>query len=104
MNVVSPVMPDVQARLIECARESAGLMRALSHEGRLLICCHLLNGERSVGELESLLRMRQSAVSQQLARLRQDGIVHARRDGKTIWYSLACPRAKTLMQTIHDLF
>jgi DNA-binding transcriptional ArsR family regulator len=104
MNVVSPVMPDIQAHLLECAREGSTLMRALSHEGRLLICCHLLTGERSVGELETLLRMRQSAVSQQLARLRQDGIVHARRDGKTIWYSLACPRARTLMSAMHGLF
>jgi ArsR family transcriptional regulator, virulence genes transcriptional regulator len=104
MNVVSPVEPDMQAHLLECARDGAILMRALSHEGRLLICCHLLGGERSVGELESLLGMRQSAVSQQLARLRQDGIVQARRDGKTIWYSLACPRARALMATMHSLF
>jgi ArsR family transcriptional regulator len=94
----------MQAHLLECAKDSAALMRALSHEGRLLICCHLLTGEKSVGELETLLGMRQSAVSQQLARLRQDRIVKARRDGKTIWYSLACAKAEAVMQTLNDLF
>lgn len=102
MNVVSPVEPDMQAHLLECAKDGAILMRALSHEGRLLICCHLLSGERSVSELEELLGMRQSAVSQQLARLRQDRIVRARRDGKTIWYSLACTKAEAVMQTLSD--
>ncbi|MEO8531629.1 MAG: metalloregulator ArsR/SmtB family transcription factor [Deltaproteobacteria bacterium] len=79
-------------------------MRALSHEGRLLICCHLLAGERSVGELETLLNMRQSAVSQQLARLRQDGIVAARREGKTIWYSLISSRAHQVLSMLHEMF
>ena len=104
MNVVGPVTPAEQEYLLSCAKQGADLMRALSHEGRLLICCHLLTGERSVGELETLLEMRQSAVSQQLARLRQDGIVAARRDGKTIWYSLASGRAHALLAKMHEFF
>jgi ArsR family transcriptional regulator len=104
MNQLGPVTASDHSRMLACARESADLMRALSHEGRMLICCHLLAGERSVSELEDLLGMRQSAVSQQLARLRQDGIVAARRDGKTIWYTLACEKTVALMATLRTLF
>ena len=70
-------------------------LKALAHELRLLILCDLLDGEKSVGELEALLYLRQSTVSQQLARLRLEGLVaSARRDGKTIYYSIANEKAR----------
>ncbi|MCF6445594.1 helix-turn-helix transcriptional regulator [Nereida sp. MMG025] len=75
-------------RLGPHADKAASLFKALAHESRLMILCHLEKGERSVGELEKLLHIRQSAVSQQLSRLREDGLVEARRDGKTVYYSL----------------
>lgn len=77
--------------------EAANTFKTLGHEGRLLILCHLAQGPRSVGELEGMLDARQSAVSQQLARLRIEGLVTARRDGKTIFYSLRDPRIGELL-------
>jgi DNA-binding transcriptional ArsR family regulator len=77
--------------------EAANILKTLGHEGRLLILCHLAQGPKSVGELEGMLDARQSAVSQQLARLRIEGLVTARRDGKTIFYSLKDPRIGELL-------
>ncbi len=86
------------------AEAAANLLKALSHEGRLMILCHLSSGEKSVTELEDLLRARQAAVSQQLARLRQDGLVATRRDGKAIYYSIADARAAKIMSLVYDMF
>ncbi|NHF74257.1 ArsR/SmtB family transcription factor [Paracoccus xiamenensis] len=77
--------------------EAANIFKTLGHEGRFLILCHLAQGPKSVGELEGMLDARQSAVSQQLARLRIEGLVTARRDGKTIFYSLKDPRIGELL-------
>lgn len=90
--------------MAERAAAAAALLRALSHQGRLMILCHLVGAERSVGELEGLLGSRQAAVSQQLARLRGEGIVKARRDGKTVHYSLADPRAARLIGLLYTMF
>lgn len=86
------------------AEAAANLLKALSHEGRLMILCHLSSGEKSVTELEDLLHARQAAVSQQLARLRQDGLVNTRREGKAIFYSIADVRAARVMALIYDMF
>ncbi|MEM9059181.1 MAG: metalloregulator ArsR/SmtB family transcription factor [Pseudomonadota bacterium] len=92
------------ADMMENARRATDFLKALSHEGRLLILCHLASGERSVTELEEFLSARQAAVSQQLARLREEGLVHARRDGKTIYYSLGDDRARRMIETLYDMF
>ena len=76
-------------QLMRKARKASNFLKALSHENRLPLLCLLAERERSVTELENILSLRQSAVSQQLARLRYDGMVDTRRDGKTIYYSLA---------------
>jgi ArsR family transcriptional regulator len=86
------------------ARAATAMLKALSHEGRLMILCYLSHGEKSVTELEEVLSMRQSAVSQQLARLRADNLIVARRDGKTIYYSIADERAHRIMEVVYDLF
>lgn len=86
------------------AAEAAALMKAVSHEGRLMTLCHLVSGERSVTELEQLLGARQAAVSQQLARLRREGLVKARREGKTILYAIADPRVARLMALMYELY
>jgi ArsR family transcriptional regulator len=90
--------------ILEDAREAAEFLKALAHEGRLAILCHLLTGERSVGELEQLLGARQAAVSQQLARLRHEGLVRARRDGKAIHYSIDDPKVRLIIETLHAVF
>lgn len=81
----------------------AGLLKALSHEGRLMILCHLATGERSVTELEGLLGQRQAAVSQQLARLRLEGLVTTRREGKAIFYAILDPRILPLIRALPEL-
>jgi ArsR family transcriptional regulator len=90
--------------LIRQAEAAANFLKALSHEGRLMILCYLTTGEKSVTELETLLGSRQAAVSQQLARLRLEGLVGCRRDGKAIYYTLSDPRAQRMMTLIHSMF
>lgn len=86
------------------ARNAADFLKAVGHESRLMILCHLATGEKSVNELERLLSARQAAVSQQLMRLRQENLVTARREGKQIFYSLADERAVRIMDVVYDLF
>ena len=86
------------------AQSAANFLKALAHEGRLMILCHLISGEKSVTELENLLSSRQAAVSQQLARLRLEGLVSCRRDGKAIYYSLSDPKVRRTIDLVYDLF
>ncbi|MDH5797029.1 MAG: metalloregulator ArsR/SmtB family transcription factor [Paracoccaceae bacterium] len=90
--------------MMESACDASTMLKALSHEGRLMILCHLVSGEKSVTELEELLSARQAAVSQQLARLRLEGLVKPRRDGKAIYYSLTDERPKKVLEVIYELF
>lgn len=86
------------------AMQASNFLKAISHEGRLMILCHLASGEKSVTELEELLSSRQAAVSQQLSRLRLEGLVTPRREGKAIYYSLTDDRPKQIMEVVYDLF
>lgn len=86
------------------ARQASEFLKALSHEVRLLILCFLIEGEKSVSEIEKMLKLRQPAVSQQLARLRADGLVETRRNGKNIYYSLARTEVRDVIGTLHDAF
>lgn len=86
------------------ATDAANFLKALAHEGRLMILCHLSSGEKSVTELENLLSSRQAAVSQQLARLRLEGLVGCRRDGKAIYYSISDPKVSRAIELVYDLF
>ncbi|SIT92072.1 transcriptional regulator, ArsR family [Yoonia rosea] len=79
-------------------------LKAISHEGRLMILCHLATGEKSVTELEELLSARQAAVSQQLGRLRLEGLVTPRREGKTIYYSLTDDKSRKIIGLVYELF
>ena len=89
--------------LLAKARRATDMLKALSHEGRLLILCLLADGERSVSQIEAAMAMPQAAVSQQLARLRLDGLVTARRDGRSIYYSIASEDAAKLIETLHEM-
>ena len=86
------------------AKRASDFLKALAHESRLMILCILAEGEKSVSELEDLLSLRQPTVSQQLARLRADGLVSTRREGKTIYYNLAYDDARTIIGAIYDVF
>lgn len=86
------------------AAEAATFLKALGHDGRLMILCHLISGPKSVSELENLLSSRQAVVSQQLARLRFEGIVSARREGQAIFYSILDPKARAMLLLLDKLF
>lgn len=91
-------------RFVDNAKQAANFLKALAHESRLLILCILAEGEKSVTELEAALSLRQPTVSQQLARLRMENLVSTRREGKTIYYSLASPEAKIVLEAIYQVF
>ncbi|UOA19101.1 Biofilm growth-associated repressor [Sulfitobacter indolifex] len=91
-------------RMLTNAVTASNFLKAISHEGRLMILCHLVSGEKSVSELEALLATRQAAVSQQLSRLRLEGLVTPRRDGKTIYYRLADDRPRKMLELVYELF
>jgi len=92
------------AAMIDKALIAADFLKAIAHEGRLLILCHLASGEKSVSDLEELLHYRQAAVSQQLARLRLEGLVKYRRDGKVIYYSLVDEKSRRVIELVYELF
>ena len=100
----SDMPDDNQDNVIEQARKASDLLKALSHETRLLILCLLSEGEKSVSELEEIMAMPQAAVSQQLARLRLDRLVNTRRDGRMVYYSLAGDEVGSVVSVLYDLF
>jgi len=91
-------------KMVDNATTASNFLKAISHEGRLMILCHLVTGEKSVTELEDLLSARQAAVSQQLSRLRLEGLVIPRRDGKAIYYRLADERPRRILEVVYELF
>ncbi|MBF9049866.1 metalloregulator ArsR/SmtB family transcription factor [Roseobacter sp. HKCCD9010] len=109
---MSTILPDLDATMDEAtkariranAQTASDFLKAISHEGRLMILCALANGERSVTDIERLLASRQAAVSQQLSRLRLEGLVTARREGKQIFYRLTDDRARKIIEQVYELF
>ena len=89
--------------LIDDVDEAGALLKAMANEKRLVILCHLLQGEKSVGEMEELLDLSQSALSQHLARLRVAKIVKTRRSAQTIYYSLNGVNAEVILTALHGL-
>lgn len=96
----------IDARSLEArAGEVAELLRALGNDRRLLILCRLVEcGEATVGSLADDIGLSQSALSQHLARMREEGIVAFRRDAQTLWYRIADSRVETLLATLHRLY
>jgi DNA-binding transcriptional ArsR family regulator len=86
------------------AGAASDLLKSLANRHRLLILCQLGDGERSVGELAAGLGIRDATASQHLALLRKDGLVTARRDGQTIWYSVTSPSAREILATLFRIF
>lgn len=86
------------------ADEAADLLAVLANANRLMILCHLLKGELAVGPLAEAVGMNQSALSQQLAKLRALKLVETRRDGRTIFYKLASPEVAQILDTLYDIF
>lgn len=92
-------IPDMERHAAHAAR----LLKAMANAKRLLILCRLAAGEESVGELAALVGLSQSALSQHLARLREDGLVQARRRSQCVLYSLANPKVRELIDTLAAL-
>ena len=91
-------------QLRESAQHASRLLQSLANERRLLVLCHLSQGEKSVGELERLVDISQSALSQHLARLRREHLVETRREAQTIYYSICSPEALTVLETLYGIF
>lgn len=91
-------------KIMNNARRAADFLKALAHETRLLLLCLLAERERSVTELENILALRQPAVSQQLARLRLDGLVTTRRDGKIIYYRINDDDIRRVISVMYEIF
>ena len=87
-----------------CTQPASRLLKAMSNERRLLILCYLMQGEKSVGELEKLTGISQSALSQHLARLRHDELVTTRRAAQQIFYSLSERKAPGIIRALHNIF
>lgn len=87
------------------ASEAVALLKALSNESRLLVLCHLAErGELSVGELVERVGLSQSALSQHLAKLREEHLVATRKEAQTVFYRVCDPKADQLLALLHDLF
>jgi len=99
----APVSVDL-VRLQQSAAHAATLLKVMANSNRLIILCQLAEGEKSVGELESVVGLSQSALSQQLSVLRQQGVVTTRRAAQSIFYSLASEEVQTVMLALHDVF
>ena len=95
--------PDAE-HMREHAADAASLMKALGNKSRLMILCLLAEGELSVGDLNDAIPLSQSALSQQLARLRRQGLVDTRRQSQTIYYSLAAGPADKVIRLLHDIY
>jgi DNA-binding transcriptional ArsR family regulator len=90
--------------LHDMASHACELLKAMANEWRLIILCQLSEGEKTVSELQGILGLSQSALSQHLAVLRREKIVSARKDAQSVFYSLAGDEATKVMETLHDLF
>lgn len=87
------------------AGEAAGLLKALANECRLLVLCHLqASGELSSGALAARVGLSQSALSQHLAKLREEGLVATRKEAQAVFYRLCDPKVEQLLALLHDLF
>lgn len=90
--------------MIPAAESAAELMRSLSHPQRLLVLCALVDGEKSVAELREQLGIEQVPMSQQLMRLRSDGLVEARREGTTVYYRITRAEVRAVVGALHATF
>lgn len=97
--------PELLLKFGQQAQEATALLKAMANECRLLVLCHLAeSGELSVGELVDRIGLSQSALSQHLAKLREEGLVSTRKEAQTVHYRLCDPKAEQLLSLLHDLF
>jgi len=97
------MMPELES-FDSKATQVEKLLKLLAHRGRLMVLCNLMEGERSAGDLESVAKLSQSALSQHLAKLREEKIVATRRDAQRIYYRLADPKTRTILSCLTQTF
>src|SRR5688572_8884998 len=99
------MQPDLVSQFSRHAAEAVGLLKALASEPRLLVLCYLAEaGEMSAGDLTVQVGLGQSALSQHLAKLREEGLVATRKEAQTVFYRVCDPKAQQLLSLLHDLF
>ena len=91
-------------QMAQSASRASSLMKTLGHKDRLMILCHLADGEKSVGQIAELLEISQSPLSQHLSRMRKEGLVDTRREAQTIYYSLQSGEAAKIVEVLYELF
>lgn len=104
MTKVSNSQLSQMAEMLKHAKEAANLLKKMGNEHRLLVLCSLMNGERSVGELNDMMLLSQSALSQHLASLREAGLVKTRRESQTIYYSLSGNEAIKVIGVLQSIY
>jgi ArsR family transcriptional regulator, virulence genes transcriptional regulator len=102
-TLIEDIHIDAQRMAVAAGRASE-LMKTLGHKDRLMVLCHLISGEKSVGELAGLLDIPQSPLSQHLARMRKEALVKTRREAQTIYYSIASEEAARMVGLMHELY
>ena len=90
--------------MLQAADKACLFLKSIANPHRLVILCQLIEGEKSVGELAEFLGIRSTTVSQNLALMRASGLVTARRDGQTMWYSITSAEARVLLKTLYQIF
>jgi DNA-binding transcriptional ArsR family regulator len=98
------ILSDETREMKQRVGEASAFLKKLSNPDRLLVACALVDGERNVRELEDMLEIRQPGLSQQLAELREAGLIVGRKEGKQVFYQLADARVGTFIHTMHELF
>ncbi len=91
-------------QMAQSAGRASSLMKTLGHKDRLMILCHLADGEKSVGEIADLLEISQSPLSQHLSRMRKEGLVDTRREAQTIYYTLKSGEAARIVEVLYEMF
>ena len=91
-------------KMASAAQKASELMKTLGHKDRLMVLCHLISGEKSVGELAGLLEIPQSPLSQHLARMRKESLVRTRREAQTIYYTIDSVEAARFVALMHELY
>ena len=91
-------------QMAQSASRASSLMKTLGHKDRLMILCHLADGEKSVGQIADLLEISQSPLSQHLSRMRKEGLVDTRREAQTIYYSLKSGEAARIVEVLYEMF
>jgi DNA-binding transcriptional ArsR family regulator len=101
---ILPKSPAALKNMEARAGEAAEFLSSMANPKRLLVLCHLLGGERSVGEMAAIANLSSSALSQHLTKMRLQGLVRTRRDAQTIYYSIASPNVEKVLETLYGIY